>query len=354
MPTKRKIAPSITVETPKRHSTRARQLRPGDGSLDSPAHPVPNDPTALAEFVTTSLEAHRADVAGQLSDFDATLQANNHQLNDIIALLNDVRQRLDGGTAAAISTVSFTPPIPSGNPPLPSNDILSRWPWVDRSLVENIANGEFNIYDLPKLHRDEYLRNRHIIKSVDGIVHPLSGGKPHIVQAKTKLQSSLKDFETLLSTWMVYVSIRTSYAPERGPGLAIWTERVAFHVTLSYEFTAIVNYIVSYFQKHQNSTPEAWFNIDAELHSEHFGNAAQRAVNSLRTSSVKPPVSKFGSMSKTPSLTPIAEQICRSWNRTTGCKIKEQTNKDCLRRHVCAKCLDPGHKEHNCTKFGSD
>ena len=152
---------------------------------------------------------------------------------------------------------------------------------------------------------------------------------------------------------MVYVSIRASYVPERGPGLAIWTELVAFHTTLSYEFTAIVNYVVSYFQKHQNSTPETWFNIDGELHSEHFGNAAQRAINSFHSSSIKPSVAKPGAAPKTPSL-PITEQICHSWNRPTGCKIKEQTKRDCLRRHVCGKCLDPGHKEHNCTKIGSD
>lgn len=123
-------------------------------------------------------------------------------------------------------------PSPGNDPLAAQHDILSRWPWVERSLVEDIANGEFDIYDLPKLHRDEYLRNRHIARSVDGIMHPLSGGRPLIVQAKTKLQSSLRDFETLLSAWMIYVSIRTSYTPERGPGLAVWTERIAFHTSL--------------------------------------------------------------------------------------------------------------------------
>ena len=316
MPPKRKSAPSIL--SPKRLSSRTQRptTHPGDDNSNPPAL---RDPAALAEYVTTTVEAHQRDVAGQLAEFDAALQTNTHQLNDITALLNDIRRHMNSGIPPPDangdepnSAAGHVMTPPGNEPPSARQDILSRWPWVDRSLVEDIANGEFDIYDLPKLHRDEYLRNRHIAKSVDGVVHPLSGGRPHIVQAKAKLQSSLKDFETLLSAWMVYISIRTSYSPERGPGLAIWTEHVAFHVTLLYEFTTIVNYIVAYFQKHQNSSPEAWFSVDSELHSDHFGNAVQRAVNSLRSSSVKP-YTKV-SVPKPIALIPITDQVCHSWN----------------------------------------
>jgi len=344
MPPKRKSAPSTTNSAPKRLSTRVRQRpsRPGDDRPASPTPPVPTDLAAFAE-----------DVAGQLAEFDAALQTNTHQLNDITAFMNEIRQRMDSGIAQVPSgrPGPVTEPVINNsgtNPPSAPHDILSRWPWVDRSLIEKIANGEFDIYDLPKLHRDEYLRNRHIAKSVDSVVHPLSGGRPHIVHAKTKLQSSLRDFETLLSAWMVYISIRTSYNPERGPGLALWTERVAFQVSLLYEFTTIVNYFVAYFQKHQNSSPEAWFSPDSDLHSDHFGNAAQRAVNSLRSSSVKPPIRP--TVSKPIAPIPISDQVCHSWNRPTGCKIKEQTKKECLRRHICARCFEPEHKEFECTK----
>ena len=359
MPPKRKSAPSsTTIPTPKRISTRVRQRpsRPGDDRPNSPTPPVPTDPVALAEYVTSTLEANQRDVAGQLAEFEAALQTNTHQLNDITAFMNEIRQRMDSGMAQVRGDGPSSPVEPMTNPPgnIPTpapHDILSRWPWVQRSLVENIANGEFDIYDLPKLHRDEYLRNRHIAKSVDSVVHPLSGGRPHIVHAKTKLQSSLRDFETLLSAWMVYVSIRTSYAPERSPGLALWTERVAFQVSLLYEFSTIVNYFVAYFQKHQNSVPEAWFSPDSDLHSDHFGNAAQRAVNSLRSSSVKPSIRPAATRQITPI--PITDQVCHSWNRPTGCKIKEQTKKDCLRRHICGKCFVPEHKEFECTKTKS-
>lgn len=109
---------------------------------------------------------------------------------------------------------------------------------------------------------------------------------------------------------MTYISIRTAYAPEHDSGLAFWTERVTFHSNLQYEFSSIVNYVVVYFQAHQNSSTKTWFHVDSELHSEHFGNAAQRAVNTLRSlplqSSSKAAVSK----PFVPNL--IMEEICKN------------------------------------------
>ena len=177
-----------------------------------------DNPSAPVEHVAT-YEAHRHEVDERLSDLDFAVQANTQQLNDITTVLNDIRQRM-GPDRLAVASASTA--ILSGNDLLFVLDgVLSRWPWVDPSIVEDISNGKFNIYDLPKWHCDEYLRNKHIAKSVDSVVHPLSSGRPHMVQAKTKLQSSLKDFGTFLSAWMVYVSIRSIFEPECGLGLAI-------------------------------------------------------------------------------------------------------------------------------------
>src|SRR2546423_733611 len=347
MPPKR-APPTLAGPAPERMSTRGRPraVRPGDGDGDGDAPlPLPNqdNPIMLTEFAR--------EVTGQFADVDAALQANTHQLNDMTVLLNELRQHLTASPnlprdhGPAVGAV----PNPGNTLPAEQHDVLSRWPWVDRSLVENIANGTFDIYDLPKLHRDEFLRNRHIAKTVDGVTYPLSGGRPHIVQAKTKLQSSFKDYGTFQSAWMVYVSIRTSYAPERGPGLAIWTEPVAFHSTLQYEFTTVVNYVVAYFQAHQNSSPESWFHVDSELHSEHFGNAAQRAVNTLRSLPIQSSSKAFAN--KAITSTPITEEVCKNWNKNV-CKVLERTGNKCLRKHVCGICHDPKHIESSCTKTG--
>ena len=189
-------------------------------------------------------------------------------------------------------------------------------------------------------------------------MQPLGGGTPHIVQHKTKLQASFRDLETLLSAWMIYTSIRLAYAPERGSGLAVWTERLVNCSRSSFDFTAIVNYFVAYFQKYQNSPPEAWYNIDPELYTEHLANVTQKAMMSLRPTHSPSPIKlphsgntrPAGASTNTPkdSRAPITEQICFNWNRPSGCKIRENMGVDCLRQHVCSKCKAPGHRQYEC------
>jgi hypothetical protein len=347
MPPKRKattLAPAGSVA--KRSSTRARRppTRPGDGSPLPPASPIHRDPNAAYEIFNTTLLNYQQGVADQLNDFDANLQSNTRQLDEVTTLLAAINQRLDAmGPTQPPAHRSGTSPVPAR---MQQHDYLSHWTWVERPCIEDIANGEFDIYDLPKLHRDEYLRNLHTTKSVEGVMHPLSGARPHVVQARTKLQSSFKNLDTFLSAWLIYVSIRMVYAPEYGPGLACWTERIVSYARLNYDFSTIVNYVVAYFQKHQNSPPTTWFSADTELHTEHLGNAAQRAVNTLRTSS---PVKSSANPASPFKSQPISEQICNNWNRATGCKVKEKSGNDCLRRHVCSKCNSASHRNFECT-----
>lgn len=234
----------------------------------------------------------------------------------------------------------------SGNAPIPQQDVLSRWPWVDKATVESIANGEFDIYELPKLYREETLRNRYVTKSKEGVHFPIGGGVPTIIHTRTKLQSSFKDLSSFLSAWLIYISIRASYAPDRGPPLVSWTERLIFHVQLKYNFTIVLDYIVGYFLKYQNADPNTWFNVDPELHANTFGNAAQRtavASTAVAGHSRNP--------TKSTVTQPVSEQICLNWNRkAVGCKVKELTGLDCQRRHVCRVCEDGNHRGYQCPK----
>ena len=130
---------------------------------------------------------------------------------------------------------------------------------MPQSIVENIANGTFDIYELPKLHRHQTLHDLYIQKNIEGIVHPLDGGKLQLLHVRTKLQNTFNELDSLLSAWLTYAGICATFAPQRGPGLFSWTDRIIGYNRLKYNFTAILDYFVAYFQLYQNSPPEQWF-----------------------------------------------------------------------------------------------
>ena len=84
---------------------------------------------------------------------------------------------------------------------------LFHWHWVISPMIENIANGSFNLYELPKLHHDQTLRDQYIPKNIDGIIEPLNSGKPQLLHACTKLQNIFNELDALLPAWLIYVSV---------------------------------------------------------------------------------------------------------------------------------------------------
>ena len=352
MPPKKRVAAPVVPQPAKRASGRTRRA---PVRLDD-TEPLPQDlsagardPVTLMNALREQVESQVNDMAAELANLDVNIQSTTQRLDELIALVQGLQPAVAPGLGpVGTSQGPLLPLLP------PSQDVLSQWHWLAPSVVESIANSTFDIYDLPKLHRDQTLRDRHIQKNVEGVLQPLSGGKPILLHAKTKLQSSFPDLATLLSAWLIYVSTRIAFAPERGPGLLIWTERLVGYHRLHYEFTTVIDYIVAYFQKHQKSPPEKWFEMDSELHTEHLGNAAQKAlakaasqVSSPTKSSSKPAASQSS------GARPMTEQICHAWNRSVGCQIKERTGKECVRRHVCGKCQSSEHTSLSCSKRAS-
>jgi hypothetical protein len=228
------------------------------------------------------------------------------------------------------------------------HDVLSRYSWVNKSVVQSIADGEFNIHDLPKLHQEEEPRERHGQKVTDGVHFPADGGKPELVTARTKMHTAFKDLTTFLSAWLVYISIRTSYAPDRAPGLAFWTERLVFYTQQGFPWSVTLNYAIAYFTAHQNSPPETWYkvNTDRELAINHFAVARKNPPQTQAQSSVP---HRSTSPKKSVSSLPIQEQTCSNWNRPNGgCTYKEKYGEPCPRKHRCNLCLNPAHKAADC------
>ena len=349
MPPKHTTAAPIAPAPKRQRRARKAPVRfndPAGGRGPPPSPERTPDPPELMDAL-----AFQTSVADQMADLDRVLQDTVQRFNGVDERIDGVNGRLDAlstniealtlclGGAQPLAPLPATQPLivtsqPGMNPVLPQmqHDVLSRWPWVKRSIVEDIANGQFDIYDLPKLHRDETLRNRHIAKSVEGITLPFSGGRPQIIQARTKIQASFKDLQTVLAAWMVYTGIRLCYAPERGPGFQMFAEHLASFCLMSYDFSTALDYAIAFFQKHQNSSLEAWFEVDGYLHTAHFGNATQRAVIAAAARAASP--TKTSQKTLSSFTIPIAEQVCHNYNRPTGCKFDD----DCLRLHVCSLC----------------
>ena len=92
---------------------------------------------------------------------------------------------VSGTDPSSSSTLTFSPAMPQ--------HVLSRWPWVSEETVKSIALGQFDIDNLPKLHRSDELRNAYLKRSMKGIFQLLDGGPAEIVVGTSKLQSSFRD-----------------------------------------------------------------------------------------------------------------------------------------------------------------
>ena len=80
-----------------------------------------------------------------------------------------------------------------------SQYVLSHWHWVSENMIESLSLGNFDIENLPKLHRSDELRNAYLKRSMTGIYQPLDGGPAEIVVGTSKLHSSFRDPTMFLS-----------------------------------------------------------------------------------------------------------------------------------------------------------
>ena len=297
----------------------------------------------------------------RFQQLDTSMQTGYHELNNnMMGISNDLSEkfaqllhRLDGIGSSSPGRVTPTPNygMPSaytltGNIPDAPLNVLSRWPWVDKDVVDSIGLGEFDIYHLPKLHREDALRNRHIKSIKESYNIPLDGSKPELITGRTKMHQVFRDLPTFLSAWLIYSSIRISFASERAPGLISWTERLIHKSLAGFSWSTILNYIIAYYIKHQKSAPDAWLNGDPEMITDYFVLAPSRPAHAPISNN--PPPFRGQSQPKRDTA-PIQEQICQNWNRSIlGCTIQDKTGHACLRRHVCLLCQKETHKASAC------
>jgi hypothetical protein len=279
-----------------------------------------------------AVEARNEQLSTRCNDLEASHQ---DQLIQAIESIDELRQHLAGSRrqSLTVSPVNAAPLLVNGNDP--ALNILSRWPWVDRALIQSIADGEFDIHSLPKLHSDESLRKKHTTSAIEGFFIPINNAKnPELRDGNTKLLTAFKDINVFLSAWYVYIMIRGSFHPNRYFGLIHWTERLNHFHHSGFPWPAILSYVTRYFQTYQNASPESWLSVDQELMSSHL---------------VVGMVKHYQGPPKGDKKSYILNEKCNNYNdERKGCNIEQRLNRPCVRRHTCNKCDKLGHPAYKC------
>jgi hypothetical protein len=355
----KKVIQSATMKhktaPPKKRAPRGRRTSP------SPDSPTSSSSTSSSESPWEGIFTPPPDSRHHpqpLPDKETLTDMIRGAVETILAEKSSTGQEAPLGRGSGTASQSGMAPYPlpailsTGLP----HHILLRWPWVDTETVNLIQLGKFDIDALPKLHQSDQMRNAYVKKSVQGILHPLSGGPAEVLIGNTKLQASFKDSTSFFLAWQIYVSIRTTFHPDRAAGLAFWTERLHFFISLNYPWTGILEYIIAFYKLNQNSAPDIWFDSNPTLishcltlHQQQPVSAVPGGQNSDSTSSGKNTKSMGA---KTTSRASVSkDEICIMFNREIGCIWPQRHGGEkCPRRHSCSICASDQHNAVSCPK----
>jgi len=242
------------------------------------------------------------------------------------------------------------PPFSSlTSPPAMPQHVLSRWHWVSEDTIKSISLGNFDIENLPKLHRSDALRNAYLKRSMKGIYQSLDDGPAEIVVGTSKLHSSFRDPTTFFLAWQIYVSIRTEFKSEMGTRLAYWTEELQHFIQLNYPWSDIFEYIITYYQTYQDRTdPVAWFKPDSTLINYHLTLVQQKPTAQLAPAPATRASTGLRPKPTAQKLEAMACEICMTYNRASGCTWNDVDGGKCPRRHVCGICISSQHTAVSC------
>lgn len=93
-----------------------------------------------------------------------------------------------------------------GNHRSPSNP--SHWPWINKTLVHSIVEGNFDIHTLPYLRQADSIPMS-CTSLVDGLLILLDGSvRLQLKDPDSMFHSELNDIDAFLAAWHVYIMIR--------------------------------------------------------------------------------------------------------------------------------------------------
>src|SRR5947207_11356366 len=88
--------------------------------------------------------------------------------------------------------------------------------------------GNFDINQLPKLHREESTCNYHLTKASERFQISLDSSKLELITTRIKLQSTFPNLQFFLNAWQIYVFMRTRYHSKYNSSLIFWIERLVY------------------------------------------------------------------------------------------------------------------------------
>ena len=120
------------------------------------AYPVPAAMASLEQ-----LRQFEASIDERFEQLDANFQASHHDIetmidnkfSQLLEHLNNLQAQFGLAGPAGVNPLSGLGI--SGTLPLISDDVLSRWFWLDKAIIETIDLSTFDINQLLKLQREE-------------------------------------------------------------------------------------------------------------------------------------------------------------------------------------------------------
>jgi len=289
----------------------------------------------------TALETQRnAFMEQYAADQELSTTFRHTILDEIRSLRQDITERQSHDVNENPQISQFT-----GNDSNSQSDIKQYWPWIDLGLAQDIAAGDFDIQDLPKLHPHPETRLRHTtqIARATNLQVPLNSAniQPTIVVGNTKLSRCLNDFNAFVPAWLVYCAIRGYYNHDYLVPLQVWTIELS-QISIGAQWKFVLDYIISFYDVSKAKGPEAWLDVNAVLISRYItvptANATYNLING----------SNPRATNRSPSSMNSSTDICINYN-TKGCNFQKDFGTPCKRKHVCRTCSKPGHTQQSCT-----
>jgi len=254
-----------------------------------------------------------------------------------LSVLEEIKERLEAVEANVASAVAPNAKQSKTMNGMTPNDVLKTYlPWIDAATLNSVVSLELDIAHFIKLiPTKERAKGQANAGLTSGVHFDAETGKSSIVnESNVQYEKHFPDYATLVNALTVYAAIRDLYDVDKlgfGCAITLYIRQLA-NWTKHHNWSSIISYFVSHFDKHQLSNdPRAWIDIDLQLFAQHM----TKDTIDLHASSKTKPSAKT---------TAAAVSVCKNWN-TKGCSWKT-----CDRLHVCQYCHNADHTGLHCSQ----